>query len=124
MFTERRSVGLDVHARSVAAAAIDGVTGELFQSRANTGCEDGSRTGMTVARSHRVCIRDIGFDVDVGGLAVVEAPVLGRRSVGVRIGRAGLRTAVRCQQLAGAADNVSDTVGCEGIRVYSSPAAA
>jgi hypothetical protein len=82
VFTERRSVGLDVHARSVAAAAIDGVTGELFQSRANTGCEDGSRTGMTVARSHRVCIRDIGFDVDVGGLAVVEAPVLGRRSAG------------------------------------------
>ena len=33
MFTERMSVGLDVHARSVAAAAIDGVTGELFQSR-------------------------------------------------------------------------------------------
>ncbi|MFA6575851.1 MAG: transposase, partial [Nocardioides sp.] len=26
-------MGLDVHARSVAAAAIDGVTGELFQSR-------------------------------------------------------------------------------------------
>ena len=33
MFTERTSVGLDVHARSVAAAAIDTVTGELFQSR-------------------------------------------------------------------------------------------
>ena len=33
MFTERTSVGLDVHARSVAAAAIDGVTGEVFQSR-------------------------------------------------------------------------------------------
>ena len=32
LFTERTSVGLDVHARSV-AAAIDGVTGELFQSR-------------------------------------------------------------------------------------------
>jgi hypothetical protein len=31
VFTERRSVGLDVHARSVAAAAIDGVTGELVQ---------------------------------------------------------------------------------------------
>lgn len=30
---ERTSVGLDVHARSVAAAAIDGVTGELFRSR-------------------------------------------------------------------------------------------
>ena len=33
MFTERTSVGLDVHARSVAAAAIDGVTGELIQTR-------------------------------------------------------------------------------------------
>jgi transposase len=33
VFTERTSVGLDVHARSVAAAAIDGVTGELFQAR-------------------------------------------------------------------------------------------
>lgn len=32
MFTERTSVGLDMHARSVAAAAIDGVTGELFQT--------------------------------------------------------------------------------------------
>jgi transposase len=32
VFTERTSVGLDVHARSVAAAAIDGVTGELFQA--------------------------------------------------------------------------------------------
>src|SRR5665809_29123 len=33
VFTERTSVGLDVHARSVVAAAIDGVTGELFRSR-------------------------------------------------------------------------------------------
>ncbi len=33
MFTERTSVGLDVHARSVAAAAIDGATGELLQAR-------------------------------------------------------------------------------------------
>jgi len=33
VFTERTSVGLDVHDRSVAAAAVDGVTGELFQSR-------------------------------------------------------------------------------------------
>jgi transposase len=33
VFTERTSVGLDVHARSVAAAAIDGVTGELSQSK-------------------------------------------------------------------------------------------
>lgn len=33
MFTERTSVGLDVHARSVTAAAIDGVTGELIQTK-------------------------------------------------------------------------------------------
>lgn len=33
MFTERTSVGLDVHARSVAAAAIDSVTGELVQAK-------------------------------------------------------------------------------------------
>lgn len=33
MFTERTSVGLDVHARSVAAAAIDGTTGEVFRAR-------------------------------------------------------------------------------------------
>lgn len=33
MFTERTSVGLDVHARSVGAAAIDGVTDELLQAR-------------------------------------------------------------------------------------------
>lgn len=33
MFTERTSVGLDVHARSVVATAIDTVTGELFKER-------------------------------------------------------------------------------------------
>jgi transposase len=33
VFTERTSVGLDVHARSVAAAAIGGVTGELIQAK-------------------------------------------------------------------------------------------
>ena len=33
VFTERTSVGLDVHARSVAAAAIDAVTGELVRAK-------------------------------------------------------------------------------------------
>src|SRR3954449_8605752 len=33
MGLERTSVGLDVHARSVSAAAIDGVTGELIRQR-------------------------------------------------------------------------------------------
>lgn len=39
MFTERTSVGLDVHARSVAAAAIDGVTGELIQAESTPSYE-------------------------------------------------------------------------------------
>ena len=33
MFSERTSVGLDVHARSVVAHAVDGVTGEVFTAR-------------------------------------------------------------------------------------------
>src|SRR6516164_8051320 len=33
VFGERTSVGLDVHARSVVAAAIDGQSGELFRAR-------------------------------------------------------------------------------------------
>jgi transposase len=33
MFQERTSVGLDVHARSIVAAGIDGVTGELYRRR-------------------------------------------------------------------------------------------
>ena len=48
MFSERTSVGLDVHARSVAVAAIDGVTGELFTAR------------LTPARDHiRGWLRDL-----------------------------------------------------------------
>ena len=37
VFTERTSVGLDVHARSVVAAAIDGDTGEVFRKRLTPG---------------------------------------------------------------------------------------
>lgn len=40
MFTERTSVGLDVHARSVAAAAIDGVTGEVVKARLTPAYDD------------------------------------------------------------------------------------
>jgi transposase len=40
VFTERTSVGLDVHARSVVAAAVDGVTGEVFRARLTPGNED------------------------------------------------------------------------------------
>ena len=40
VFIERTSVGLDVHARSVVAAAIDGVTGEVFRARLTPGNDD------------------------------------------------------------------------------------
>jgi transposase len=40
VFSERTSVGLDVHARSVVAAAIDGVTGEVFKARLTPDHED------------------------------------------------------------------------------------
>ena len=40
MFTERTSVGLDVHARSVAAAAIDTATGELIQTKLTPAHDD------------------------------------------------------------------------------------
>ena len=33
MISERTSVGLDVHARSVVAAGLDAVTGEVFKQR-------------------------------------------------------------------------------------------
>ncbi|MHB1475076.1 MAG: IS110 family transposase, partial [Dermatophilaceae bacterium] len=33
MVVQRTSVGLDVHARSVVACAVDGVTGEVFERR-------------------------------------------------------------------------------------------
>ena len=40
MFNERTSVGLDVHARSVVAAAIDADTGEVFRKRLTPGNDD------------------------------------------------------------------------------------
>jgi len=39
VFIERTSVGLDVHARSVVAHAMDGVTGEVFTGRLVPGVE-------------------------------------------------------------------------------------
>jgi len=42
MFSERTSVGLDVHARSISASAIDAVTGELVETRLAPG--DGYRS--------------------------------------------------------------------------------
>jgi transposase len=40
VFTERTSVGLDVHARSVAAAGLDTVTGEVWERKLRPGSSD------------------------------------------------------------------------------------
>ena len=49
MFTERTSVGLDVHARSISASAIDSATGELFETRLVPG--DGYRPVLEWVRA-------------------------------------------------------------------------
>jgi hypothetical protein len=81
--TERTSVGLDVHARSVVAAAIDGVTGELIQTRLTPSREhirswldDLTSGGGLRGRTQRVragAALDRGGD-PVRGRGPIEAP--------------------------------------------------
>ena len=54
MFTERTSIGLDVHARSVAAAAIDSLTGEVVQGRL-TPVLAGPTTSISMEDLSNVC---------------------------------------------------------------------
>jgi transposase len=77
VFSERTSVGLDVHARSVVAAAIDGVTGELIQTR------------LTPAHDH---IRDW-----IGGLAGPVAVAYEAGPTGFGLYRALTAAGVRCE---------------------------
>ena len=53
MFAERTSVGLDVHARSVVAPAIDTVTGEVFKATAGPTTRRRHRLASASARSGR-----------------------------------------------------------------------
>jgi hypothetical protein len=53
VFSERTSVGLDVHARSVVAAAIDGQTGEVFKARLTPSHEQVLERGRQAAGSVR-----------------------------------------------------------------------
>jgi transposase len=77
LFTERTSVGLDVHARSVAAAAIDGVTGELFQAR------------LTPSLEHILCW--------VGGLPGPAAVVYEAGPTGFGLYRSLVAAGIRCE---------------------------
>jgi transposase len=80
VFSERTSVGLDVHARSVVAAAIDGVKGELIQTR------------LTPAHDH---IRDW-----IGGLAGPVAVAYEAGPTGFGLYRALTAAGVRCEVVA------------------------
>ena len=91
MFGERTSVGLDVHARSVVAAAIDGQTGEVFKARLTPSHAD---VLEWIARLPGPCAVvyesgptgfGLGPGVDGGGVAVrgggvIEAAAPGRGS--------------------------------------------
>jgi transposase len=80
VFIERTSVGLDVHARSVVAAAIDGVTGELIQSR------------LTPSHEHIRCwLKDLPGPVAV---AYEAGPT------GFGLARSLTATGIRCEVLA------------------------
>jgi transposase len=92
VFTERTSVGLDVHARSVAAAAIDGVTGELVQARLSPSHEQiqGWLAGLPgpVAVTYEAGPTGFGLArvLDAAGIrCVVAAPSKLQRPAGNRV---------------------------------------
>ncbi len=92
MFTERTSVGLDVHARSIVAAAIDGQTGELCQARL-TPSFDHVRSWLTelpgpVAVAYEAGPTGFGLYRDLTAVGIrceVAAPSKLQRPVGDRI---------------------------------------
>jgi transposase len=92
VFIERTSVGLDVHARSVVAAAIDGVTGEVFRARLTPSHQEIS--GWLAALPGPVAVSyeagPTGFGLAraldaVGVRCVVAAPSKLQRPVGDRV---------------------------------------
>lgn len=105
MFTERTSVGLDVHARSVAAAAIDGVTGELVRARLTPSHEhiQGWLAGLPgpVAVAYEAGPTGFGLAraLDAAGIrCVVAAPSKLQRPVGDRV-KTDARDAVHLARL-------------------------
>ena len=105
MFTERTSVGLDVHARSVAAAAIDGVTGELIQAKLTPSHEHirswlaelaGSGGGGLRGRSHR--LRPYRHLTAAGFRCLVAAPSKLQKPSGDRV-KTDARDAVHLARL-------------------------
>jgi hypothetical protein len=117
VFTEPASVGLDVHARSVVAAAIGGVRGEVFRARLSPGSEDvfglGPVPGMRLARFLRLdeivsvtsppvereaardlvrAREDVRGDLMAPDRCSLQADACGLLSSHAEVGRRGLRT--------------------------------
>src|SRR4051794_18331907 len=91
VFTERTSVGLDVHARSVAAAGLDTVTGEVWERKLRPGSSDilGWLTGLAgpVAVTYEAGPTGFGLARDLaaaGFRCQVAAPSKIRRAPGDR----------------------------------------
>jgi transposase len=92
VFSERTSVGLDMHARSVAAAAIDSVTGEVFQARLTPSYDDirswMSRLPGPVAVAYEAGPTGFGLYrslTDAGVRCVVAAPSKLQKPSGDRV---------------------------------------
>ena len=116
MITERTSVGLDVHARSMVAAAIDERTGELVQRRmgSDTGEIIAWVTGLPgpVAATYEAGPTGFGLAralTAAGVRCVVAAPSKLQRPVGDR-GKTDLRDAVHLARLLRLGEIVEVTV--------------
>ena len=98
MFTERTSVGLDVHARSVAAAGLDTETGEVRERQLLPVSRDIvswlSKLPAPVAVTYEAGPTGFGLARDLttaGFRCVVAAPSKIRRAPGDRVKTAGTR---------------------------------
>lgn len=105
MITERTSVGLDVHARSVVAAAIDEQTGELVQRRLGSSTEEivAWATGLPCPVAATYEAGPTGFGLArvltaAGVRCVVAAPSKLQRPVGDRV-KTDARDAVHLARL-------------------------
>jgi hypothetical protein len=95
VFSERTSVGLDVHARPVDAAAIDGVTGDVVKARLIPDQEDsfggyglfqrrGAAANCRCATGS--CTPAASLDWTARYAATCAAPAGTGRAAGVRLG--------------------------------------
>ena len=130
MFTERTSVGLDVHARSVAAAGLDTETGEVQEQRLLPVSRDIvswlHRLPVPVAVTYEAGPTGFGLARDLtlaGFRCVVAAPSKIRRAPGDRV-KTDARDALLLARLLRMDDLTAVTVPSveqEAARIWSGP---